>query len=157
MNNIISKVIITEDVSLVTIYNLKWDIKILDDIFLSCEEYGLNVDMISQTAPQGANINLSFTVDDNSLPLLLKLTTKFKGIDKAIRTDINSGNTKITFFGENMNASSGVAAKVFSVFAKADAEIKIVTTSETEISCLTERSNIIELKRILNEKGLRCN
>jgi aspartokinase len=142
---------------LVTIYNLKWDIKILEDIFLSCEKFGLNVDMISQTAPQGANINLSFTVDDNSLPLLLKLTAKFKSINKAIRTDINSGNTKITFFGENMNVSSGVAAKVFSVFTQANAEIKIVTTSETEISCLTERSNIIELKRIFNEKGLRCN
>lgn len=151
MKDIISKITLTDDISLITVYNLRWDIGTTADLFNKCSDIGLNVDMISQTAPQGADINLSFTVPDSSLTQVLKLTAKYKEENLSLRTDVNSSNSKLTFYGEKMRTSTGVAAFVFSLFAKANAQIKVVTTSEVEISCLTDSSNIIELKRVIKE------
>ena len=44
---------VTEDVSLITFIKVPNDLKIISGIFDAVSEAGINIDMVSQTAPQG--------------------------------------------------------------------------------------------------------
>jgi aspartokinase len=150
MYNLIDSVVFTEDISLITLYNLDASPNALYELFLECEKLCVNVDMISQTAPLGTLLNVSFTVSDDSVLKILTLTQKYKDRNHDFSVKVSSGNCKITFYGKEMKNTVGVCATVFSLFSKAKADIKIITTSETEISVLTDRENIIGLKELLN-------
>ena len=50
-------------------------------------------------------------------------------------------NSKVSVYGEEMKHTPGVAARVFKALAKENIEVKLITTSAVDISCLVyERS-----------------
>ena len=52
----------TDGITLITMPNVPADIDFVAKIFENIASLGINVDMISLTPPQGANIDLSFTI-----------------------------------------------------------------------------------------------
>ena len=50
-------------------------------------------------------------------------------------------NCKISIFGEEMRGTPGVAAKVFSAVSKVKADIRMITTSEVDISLLVVKAD----------------
>ncbi len=140
MKDIIRSITLNEDVTLVSVYNVPSDTGLLASYFSDIAGRGVNVDMISQTAPLGGNISYSFTVPDNQLVRVLELSAKYNALTPDRRLEISSGNCKLSFFGEDMKTTPGVAAKVFSVFAQAGMELKLITTSEIDISVLVDKS-----------------
>ena len=92
--------------------------------------------MISQTAPQGGAIRLSFTVSDRDMVAVLTLLGALKADHPALTTEILQGNGKITFSDANMVHTPGVAAQVFSLLSQADIQIMLITTSDVDISIL---------------------
>lgn len=54
---------------------------------------------------------------------------------------MSSGNCKISIFGEEMRGTPGVAAKVFSAVSKVKADIRMITTSEVDISLLVVKAD----------------
>lgn len=112
-------------------------------------ENDISIDMISQTAPYKDKINLSFTISEDDLALVIGLTGKFKSLAASINTDINGNNTKVLLSGESMRVESGVAAELFAVLAKEDIRVKLITTAETEISCLIDIKDVETAKKIL--------
>ncbi len=132
MKKYIADVSVTENVSLVTLKQIDNSYGKLAAIFGAISEMGIVVDMISQSSPAKETVELSFIVSDADIPELMAFFAK----NKEYKASIYSGNTKISFFGKEMEKNAGVAARVFEIFAKAECDIKMVTASTCDISCL---------------------
>lgn len=128
----------TEDVALVTINHIPNTPQALASIMDEISARHISIDMICQTAPYKDKVNLSFTLPQESLPEIIEATMAFKAISSGISTDVNGNNTKIILAGAEMRSAYGVAAELFRALADADISIKLITTAETEISCLVD-------------------
>lgn len=136
----IERVTVTEDVTLVSLYDSPADIRVVSDIFSRISAAGVDVDMISQTPAHGKQPNLSFTVSGEDLGILLKLSAELRKENPRLKLSVSSGNCKISVFGEGMRGCPGVAARVFEAAAGTDADTILITTSEVDISLLVPRS-----------------
>ena len=140
-----------EDVALVTVNNIPNSTKNVSFILNEIASRDVTVDMICQTAPYKDKINLSFTVPQDSLSDVIAATTAFRSVSPNISTDLNGNNTKIILVGEGMRNTSGVAAQLFELFAESNIKVKLITTGETEISCLLDIKDIDAAKKLLAE------
>lgn len=132
---------IKHDITLITLCEVPSDPCIISSIFESISAAGINVDMISQSAPHGSRIEISFTVDEVNFASVLTITNEFKKLYPDISALVSSENVKITVADEAMKSETGVAFRIFKAAALADTEIKLVTTSETEVSLLVDSYN----------------
>lgn len=147
----ITSVSYLEDVAIVTVNNIPNSTKNISFILNEIASRGVTVDMICQTAPYKEKISLSFTVPQDSLAEVIAATTAFKKLSAEISTDLNGNNTKIILLGEGMRNTSGVAAELFELFADNDISVKLITTGETEISCLLDIKDIEKAKELLSK------
>ncbi len=129
------KIEVTENVSAVSFNNVPLNKTIMEDTLKTVADAGINVDMISMTAPTSEIFSFGFTIDDDDMPKLL-------GAVKSIRENggvspmINSGNRKIVLKNEKMADSIGFAARVFEILNRLEAMILMITTGVSEISML---------------------
>ncbi len=130
---------VCHDVTLITLRNIPADISFIAGVFEKIAEIGTDVDMISLSPVQSSRTNLSFTIKDDDLVNILSYTSKLD--DGSVKSIVSSGNCKISVNDEKMENCPGVAAKVFSNAAKTDAEIRLITTSESQISLLVTKSD----------------
>ncbi len=137
------------EVAIVTLNNIPNTPSSIANILSVIAENGISIDMISQTEPYKDKINLSFTLSQDDLSEVIGLTGKFKSLTPSIKADINGNNTKILLSGDGMRSESGVAAELFSLFAKENIRVKLITTAETEISCLIDIKDVEAAKKIL--------
>ena len=138
-----------EDVALVTINNIPNNPKNVSFILNEIAGRDVTVDMICQTAPYKDKINLSFTVPQDSLSEVIAATNAFRTVSADISTDVNGNNTKFILLGEGMRNTSGVAAELFERLANANISVKLITTGETEISCLIDIKDVVKVKELL--------
>jgi aspartate kinase len=54
---------------------------------------------------------------------------------------IDEGIAKVSIVGIGMRTHSGVAAKMFSIMAKAKINIEMISTSEISISCIVRKKD----------------
>ncbi len=139
------------EVAIVTLNNVPNTPGSIASILGVISENDISIDMISQTAPYKDKINLSFTISQDDLGAVIGLNGKFKSLAPSINTDINGNNTKILLSGEGMRVEPGVAAELFALFAEENIRVKLITTAETEISCLIDIKDVESAKRILSE------
>ena len=139
----------TDSVALVTLNNIKSDVNSLLKVFSIVSEENICIDMISQTAPLNNTVNLSFTVEDGDTAKIIAVIYKFKEVFSNLTTQIISSNTKVLITSELMKTEAGIATKVFSLLAKQNIPILLITTSETEISILISEENSLLTKEIL--------
>ena len=109
----------------------------------------IDVDMVSQTSPTGGKIDICFTVNDSDIEKLFPLTLLFKKEYPSVSTAINGNNCKISVRDDAMKNSPGYAAEVFSKVASLNAEIRLITTSEVDISLLVVNDYLKPLLEIL--------
>lgn len=125
-----------ENIALVTLRNVPCENSCIADLFSAISDNGINVDMISQTAPQGNTISLAFTISMEAMGLLMPLVNGFKATYPQLAMELSPGMTKINFFDQDMVTTPGVAAKVFAAFAEANLVMTMITTSTVDISVL---------------------
>lgn len=133
---------VTYNVALLTIDNLPNNLQIVSDIFNAVAEQKINVDMISQTPPFRGKINLSFSMPAEDLVKALSTLNQFKKNLPMLHVEVDAANTKISIYGEGMKNLPGVAANLFTLMAANGVEIKLVTTSEVDISYLVYDKDI---------------
>lgn len=131
---------VTENVSAVTFNNVPLYKTIMEDTLTAVAEAGINIDMISMTAPTSERFGFGFTLDDDDMPKLLTVVKHLKE-KHDITPMINSSNRKIVIKTGEMEAQAGFAAKVFNLFNKIDAMILLITTGVDEISVLIRESD----------------
>ena len=113
---------------------------IMEDTLTAVAEAGINIDMISMTAPTSERFGFGFTLDDDDMPKLLTVVKRLKE-KHDITPMINSSNRKIVIKTGEMEAQAGFAAKVFNLLNKIDAMILLITTGVDEISVLIRESD----------------
>lgn len=143
---IIDNITINDEVTLISISNSPADIEHIASVFNMISDAGINVDMISQLPPSGANSGFSFTVSDSDFVAVLAICAELRKLNADIKISVSSGNSKISVSGDAMRNLSGVASKLFSAAAKVQADIRMITTSETDVSLLvvsTDADNVV--------------
>ena len=147
---------LSEGFSLVTVHGAPADLCFVSSLFEALAGQNINVDMISQSPPQGSFSPVSFTISDAKLPACLEILAKLREANPAIRPVVCHQNYKVLVTGEKMRNTPGVAAEVFKAAAHAAVDVRLVTTAETEISLLIAEGNrnafLTELEEILCSK-----
>lgn len=131
------------DVTLFTLQGCPTDVAYLSKILNMIAEKDINVDMISLSPSQGTSASISITIADADLGNLLSLVPVINK-QPGIKTVISSGNCKISISDLRMRNTPGVAAKIFQAAAALNTDIRLVTTSETEVSILVTQADCME-------------
>ncbi len=140
------------NITLVTLQNYPANSSALSQVFEEIAGYGINIDMISMPPTHGDVTALSFTISDDDLVQMLSFITELKK-RADIKAIVSSVNHKISVSDEKMKNSPGIAAEVFKAISDSDADIRLITTSETEISMLiTEADYDTVLTSLKNAK-----
>lgn len=124
------------NVALVAVDNLPNDMVLITGIFNKIADEKINIDMISQSPPYKGKINIYFSIPADNIIKVITILNSFKIKVPNLRIEVDSDSTKISVFGEGMRDKPGVAAKVFALMADNEIEIKLITTSEVDISYL---------------------
>lgn len=132
----ITRIDTIEEVALLSFNDIPLDLPLLADIFTGFSSAEINIDMISQTAPVGDRISISFTCMERDMVKVLALSKELQAKYPRIRPMVSSGNTKIQLYGEEMRETPGVFAKLLESLTGLDVEIRAITTSEVDISLL---------------------
>lgn len=126
---------VTESVSAVSFNNVPLNKTVMEDTLRTVAGAGINVDMISMTAPTSEIFSFGFTVGDADMPKLLGAVKTLRE-NGGVAPMINSGNRKIVIQTGTMTDTVGFAARVFEILNRLNAMILMITTSVDEISVL---------------------
>lgn len=126
---------VTENVSAVSFNNVPLNKTIMEDTLKIVAKAGVNVDMISMTAPTQEIFSFGFTVNDEDMSKLLSSAGELKA-SGCVSPMINSGNRKIVIKTGKMTGTVGFASRVFEILNSLEAMILMITTSVDEISVL---------------------
>ena len=126
---------VTENVSAVSFNNVPLNKTIMEDTLKAVADAGINLDMISMTAPTSEIFSFGFTVNDEDMQGLLKMNKQLKEIS-GVSPMINSSNRKIVIKTDEMTETIGFAARVFRILNSLEAMILMITTGVDEISML---------------------
>ena len=143
---------VKEDVTLISLHDSPASIDAIAQVFCQIADAGIDVDMISQTLPNGQHSNLSFTVDGEDFGGILRVAASLRESYPDLKISVSSGNCKISVRDDAMNGVPGYAAKVFSAAAGECADIRMVTTSECDISLLVVKEDLDATVQAIREK-----
>ncbi len=132
-----------EDISVVTFKSLSAQNPIVNFILEKAAKEEINIDMISLSALVSDKLSFGFTFCDDDLPKLLDALKDIRSQYDAAPL-VSSGNCKILIKTDEMREQAGFASKVFSLLAKVNTEILLVTTSDDEISLLIRGSDLTD-------------
>ncbi len=116
-------------------------------IFGALAKAAIDVDIIVQDIPTAGKLSLSFTVSGTDQ---LKAARVLKKIGGAVRIVQEKDLAKVSIVGVGMQHHPGVAAKMFELLARAQINIKLITTSEIKISCLIDGALEKKAVRVLH-------
>lgn len=128
------------NITLVTLQSYPANTSALSEVFESISKLDINIDMISMPPTHGDITALSFTISDEDIVPMLSYASTLK-LEKNIKVIMSSVNHKISVYDEVMKNTPGIAAKVFNAIAASDADIRLITTSEVEISMLVSEAD----------------
>lgn len=150
--NGVSKISVSDDIALVTFNRIGADLKFISSVFGDFAGQGINIDMISQSAPTGDRVDISFTISGDDLVKVLALVNKYKADYPDVKPLVSNGNSKVQLFGEEMREMEGVAGKAIAAAAAADAHVLMITTSEVDISLLLSAYNLDQTISLLEQQ-----
>lgn len=136
------EITVREDVTLISLHDSPAHIDRIAAVFNEIAQAGINVDMISQTPPNGQHSDLSFTVDGEEFGAILRVCARLRETNPELKISVSSGNCKISVLDPAMNEMPGYAAKVLSAAAAVHSDIRMVTTSECDISILVVQADL---------------
>lgn len=139
------------NITLVTLQGFPANTKSVSDILAEIAKLEINIDMISMAPTHGAYTGFSFTISDEDLVEMLSYTANLKK-ELGIKVIVSSVNHKISIYDEIMRSTPGIAAKVFSAIAHTGADIRLITTSEVEISLLVSEADCRDVLRELKKE-----
>lgn len=131
---------------------------VLSSLFTALAEEGINVDVIVQSGVVDDSANFSFTVSMGDLDKALQVVGNKKSEIGFEEVQHETGLVKISVVGAGMASNPGVAAKIFDVIYKQGVNIRMVSTSEIKVSCVTEGEKLTEMVLALHSAfGLDTN
>ncbi len=123
-------------ISMLILDNVPSDAGFISLVFDKFSDEAISIDMISQSPPRGKHTSIAFTFDDGDLAKALGCLRHIKEECPSLSSSVSSSNSKITVMSEAMRYGHGFASRVFSAVARASGDVRLISTSETEISIL---------------------
>ena len=142
---------VSEGITLVVLDEAPSDLCFVSSVFEALASENINIDMISQSPPKGCSASLSFTLSDQNLGKALEVVYKIREAFPQTKISVSSGNTKLLISGSKMKDTYGVAAIVLKTAAKSNLDIRMITTSEVDISLLITQSDLSTMFDLLNQ------
>ena len=110
-------------------------------LFDALAEVNVVIDMISQSAPYGDKLDISFTLPREALNAARNaIGSAFPG-ETGLSVDVNDSVIKLVVAGPGMEHQAGVTSRLFDALAKENIEVYAVTTSETKIACCVHQQD----------------
>lgn len=120
-------------------------------IFNTISDNNIVVDMIIQNIGEGGLTDMSFTVPRTDVKKTAEVMKKIVAEIGAKGVSVKEDIAKVSIVGVGMRSHSGVAARMFSAFAKEGINIMMISTSEIKISCVIDAKYTELAVRVLHE------
>ena len=114
-------------------------------------ERGVNLDMIVQSFPYEGKADMSFLVKDTDLGPALNACQKLKADLGADDVTCDGEIARVSVVGRGMLTHKGVAAQMCSVLGDAGINVKMITTSEINISVVVDSADGEEALRTVHD------
>jgi aspartate kinase len=108
-------------------------------LFGALAEASINVDMIIQNVSEHARTDISFTVSQDDLVRVRKVTEDIVESLGAEGSHFDDSIAKISLIGAGMRTHPGIAAGMFKTLADGGINIEMISTSPIKISCVVSR------------------
>jgi len=148
---VVSGVAYDRDQAKITISHVPDKPGIAAKLFTPLSDHDIIVDMIIQNASSKGYTDLTFTVSQKDIGEAKRLLDAVAGDIGVSRIDYDENISKISVVGVGMQSHSGVASKMFAVFAEEGINILMISTSEIKISCVVAAKYTELAVRVLHD------
>ena len=125
---------IDPDSILLSIQNVLYETDLLERILTYFDEEDVNVDVLTQTAPDGQRSDYAFIIDGSDYEVAQRIAERVTASDPHYIAKADKNITRLSLTGIGMRTQSGVAAKFFQVLADAEVPVRMITTSEIRVA-----------------------
>jgi aspartate kinase len=137
------------DVSRITLTGIKTGPGTMSRVFSPLAEAGISVDVIVESAPKRGTSDVAFTVRRGDFSEALRLTGAVAdSLDGRVEGEEELG--KVSVVGTGMLNRPGYAARMFATLGEAGIPIRLVSTSEIQVTCVLPAGRVEEAVRVLH-------
>lgn len=123
-------------------------------VFSLISKKGVSVDLIIQSIGNQGKKDISFTVNEENLQIVLDLLEENKAILKYDEVKYTKDVSKVSIVGAGMVNNAGVATTMFEALYDAHINISMIATSEIKISVLVDRKEAERAVVAIHDKFL---
>ncbi len=139
------------DVSRVALTGIRTGPGTMSRIFAPLAEAGVSVDVIVESAPKEGASDVAFTVSRAGFAEAYRLAGEIaEPLGGRVEGEENLG--KVSVVGTGMLNRPGYAAKMFDALGRVDIPIRMVSTSEIQVTCVIPAAQVEEAVRRLHEE-----
>src|ERR671917_1529329 len=139
------------NVSRVTLTGIRTGPGTMSRIFAPLAEAGVSVDVIVESAPKEGASDVAFTVSRAGFAEAYRLAGEIaESLGGRVEGEGNLG--KVSVIGTGMLNRPGYAAKMFDALGRKDIPIRMVSTSEIQVTCVIPAAQVKEAVRRLHEE-----
>ena len=135
--------------AMIRLENVPHSTSFIANLFDCIASAGVNVDIISQTAPKDGKVDVCFSLPESKLEDAMQALRNF---DHPLSLTPLRNLAKLTVEGIGMRSKHGVAAKLFQVLAEENIDILIITTSDIKISFCVDADKLERASQAIREK-----
>ena len=137
------------DVSRITLTGIKTGPGTMSRVFSPLAEAGISVDVIVESAPKGGTSDVAFTVRRGDFSEALRLAG---GVAESLdgRVDGEAALGKVSVVGTGMLNRPGYAARMFATLGESGIPIRLVSTSEIQVTCVLPAHRVEEAVKVLH-------
>jgi aspartate kinase len=137
------------DVSRITLTGIKTGPGTMSRAFSPLAEAGISVDVIVESAPKEGASDVAFTVRRADFREALRLADRVaEGLGGRVEGERELG--KVSVVGTGMLNRPGYAARMFATLGEAGIPIRLVSTSEIQVTCVMPAGRVEEAVRVLH-------
>ncbi len=138
------------DVSRINLTGIQTGPGTMSKIFTPLSERGVSVDVIVESGPQGGSSDIAFTVGEGEFEEARKIAGEVPAsLGGKVEGEQDLG--KVSVVGTGMLNRPGYAARMFDALGRAGIPIRMVSTSEIQVTCVVPQDRVEEAVRILHE------
>lgn len=138
------------DVSRITLTGIETGPGTMSRIFTPLSEQGISVDVIVESGVKEGTSDIAFTVGRGDFDEARRLTSEVaESLGGTVEGEQELG--KVSVIGTGMLNRPGYAASMFGAMGRAGIPIRMVSTSEIQVTCVVPQDRVEEAVRILHE------
>ena len=137
------------DVSRITLTGIRTGPGTMSRVFSPLAEAGISVDVIVESAPKEGSSDVAFTVRRADFGEALDVVGRVaESLDGRVEGEEELG--KVSVVGTGMLNRPGYAARMFATLGEAGIPIRLVSTSEIQVTCVLPAGRVEEAVRVLH-------